>query len=403
MFHNRSKLVSLHSATASDAVALCASVDISITGSDVPEWVHLLPAGEIRTSDGRGPYRVADAGALIAASRDYDDRLPIDENHATDLAAPRGEPAPARGWIVELEERPDGIWGRVEWTAHGQRLIRDRAYRGLSPVIQHQKTGEVTAILRASLVNRPNLRGLTALHSLNSLSGLPTLHANPLFPVGPSALHASCPEKTMNLLEQLLKALGLPAGTTETQLVERVTSLHAQSGEVAGEAAGDAAAVALQSALDPIAAHIGLATGSDAAAVLAGVEQLTRKAGSDDAVTALQAELVSVTTQLNTLTENTKKEAAQTFIDGAIKLGRVGVKPMRDRYVTMHMADPAGTEELVNAMPVLGAGGAIVPPTPPARDGEISLQAEQLAVAKMLGIDPKDYAETLKQERAEAL
>lgn len=374
MFYNRSHFVSLHSATASDAVALCASVDLSVTGADIPEWVHLLPAGEILTSDGRGPYRVADADALIAASLEFSDRLPIDENHATDLAAPRGEPAPARGWIVELETRPDGIWGRVEWTAQGSQLVTDRAYRGLSPVIQHQKTGEVTAILRASLVNRPNLRGLTALHQ----------------------------EKTMDLLEQLLKALGLPAGTTETQVIERVTSLHAQTGEGAGEATSEAVSVALQSALDPIAAHIGLAAGSDAAAVLAGVEQFARQGGTDAAVIALQAELVSVTTQLNTLTEKTGRQAAETFVDGAIRLGRVGVKPMRDRYVTMHMADPAGTEELISAMPVLGAGGAIVPPTPPAREGEISLQAEQLTVAKMLGLDPKDYAETLKQERAEA-
>lgn len=395
MFYNRSKSVSLHSQTASDAVALCASVDLTVTGAGVPEWVHLLPAGEILTSDGRGPYRVADADGLIAASREFGDRLPIDENHATDLAAPRGEPAPARGWIVELEARPDGIWGRVEWTAHGSQLVTDRAYRGLSPVIQHQKTGEVTAILRASLVNRPNLRGLTALHSLISPSGLPTLYANPLFPVGPSALYASCPEKTMDLLEQLLKTLGLPAGTTETQIIERVTSLHAQSGE--------AVSVALQSALDPIAAHIGLAAGSDAAAVLAGVEQFARQGGTDAAVIALQAELVSVTTQLNTLTEKAGRQAAETFVDGAIRLGRVGVKPMRDRYVTMHMADPAGTEELISAMPVLGAGGAIVPPTPPARDGEIALQAEQLTVARMLGLDPNEYAETLRQERAEAL
>jgi phage I-like protein len=366
MFQDNPHHVSLHAATPSGAVALCASVNLPTDDADAPEWVHLLPAGEIRTGDGRGPYRIGDAAALIVASREFGgDRLPIDENHATDLAAPRGDPAPARGWIVELQHRQDGIWGRVEWTAHGKRLVTGRAYRGLSPVIQHQKTGEVTAILRASLVNRPNLRGLTALHQ----------------------------ETNMNLLEKLLKALGLPAETTEDQLVDKVA-------KIAGDRDDD---TAMHSAMSSIAKAVGLAEDADAPAIVLGVQSLKKATGSDDAVTALQAELASVTTKLNTLTDATKKTAAENFVDGAVKLGRVGVKPLRDRYVTMHMADPAGTEELVNAMPVLGAGGSIVPPTPPAREGEIALQSEQLAVAKMLGIDPKDYAETLKQERVEAL
>ncbi|RJG46444.1 phage protease [Mesorhizobium sp. DCY119] len=366
MFGNRTRFVSLNAASV-DAVALCAALDLPAEGSAVPEWVHLLPAGEIRTGDNRGPYRVADPQSLIRNSRlDGGDRLPIDENHATDLAAPRGEPAPARGWIVELQHRQDGIWGRVEWTAHGRRLVAGRAYRGLSPVIQHQKSGEITAILRASLVNRPNLRGLTALHQ----------------------------ENTMDLLQQLLNALGLPAGTTADQLVERVTSMHAAQAEVS---------TALQAALSPIAKAVGLAVDAEASAVLIGVEALKRSSGSEDAVIALQAELATVTTTLNTLTEETKRKAAATFVDDAIKLGRVGLKPVRDRYVTMHMADPANTEALISAMPVLGAGGSVVPATPPAREGEVSLQAEQLEVAKMLGIDPKDYAETLKAERAAAL
>ena len=76
-----------------------------------PAWVHLLPAGEIETIDRRGPYRIADAEKLIAAGFAATPRLPIDENHATDLAAPKGQPAPARGWITAMEAREDGIWG----------------------------------------------------------------------------------------------------------------------------------------------------------------------------------------------------------------------------------------------------------------------------------------------------
>ena len=43
-----------------------------------------------------------------------------------------GEPlvgaSTARGWIVNLEARDDGLWGQVEWTAHGSALMADKAY-----------------------------------------------------------------------------------------------------------------------------------------------------------------------------------------------------------------------------------------------------------------------------------
>lgn len=147
-------------------VALCAELPLPPpNGGQAPEWVHLLPAGEIATVDGRGPYRVPSAAGLVAASLAGNARLPLDENHATDLAAPLGQPAPARGWITSLQARGDGIWGRVDWTEAGRALVTDRAYRHISPVISHTSDGTVTAVLRASLVNRPNLRGLAALHS----------------------------------------------------------------------------------------------------------------------------------------------------------------------------------------------------------------------------------------------
>lgn len=142
--------------------ALCAAIGLA-PANDAPEWVHLLPAGEVLTHDGRGPYRVADAAALIAVSLPNGSKLALDENHSTDLAAPKGLPAPARGWIVELQHRADGLWGRVEWTPEGRPLAR--AYRGISPVIAHKADGTITAVLRASLTNTPNLTGLRSMHS----------------------------------------------------------------------------------------------------------------------------------------------------------------------------------------------------------------------------------------------
>jgi len=365
--------LSLHAASApsqvgAGAVALCAALTLPEDGK-APEWVHLLPTGEIRTIDGRGPYRVTDAAAVIAESLQSISGAVIDENHATDLAAPRGEAAPARAWIREFEARADGIWGKVDWTAAGARLVTSKAYRGLSPVIEYMPDGRVVAIRRASLVNRPNLRGLTALHS---------------------------EEPTMTLLEKLAAALGLPAATTEEAAIAAVTTMHAARAETS---------TALQAALAPIAKAVGLAETADARAVLVGVQGVAAAAGqgTDQVVTALQAELATVTTQLNGLLGEGKKRAAETFVDAAIREGRVGVKPMRERYVAMHQVDPANVEALIAAMPVLGGGGQIVPATPPAANGEISLNAAEAQAAKLLGIDPKAMAATLKAEREAAL
>lgn len=150
---------------AADNVALCAAIAVQ-PGSDqgAPEWVHLLPAGEIRTVDGRGPYLVKSLQS-IAQSLKPGEKLPIDENHAIDRAGSLGQPSPARGWIVELQARDDGLWGKVEWTEEGKALVEGQAYRGISPAILHDASKNVTAVLRASLVNNPNLKGLTALHS----------------------------------------------------------------------------------------------------------------------------------------------------------------------------------------------------------------------------------------------
>ena len=128
--------------------ALCAALPLPPAEPDAaPRYIHLLPAGEITTIDGRGPSRMLSAAALSAASLAIGERLPIDENHSTDIAAPKGAPSPAQGWIISLQARADGIWGEVEWNTAGRALVAEKAYRHISPVIAHQLDGTVTGIL----------------------------------------------------------------------------------------------------------------------------------------------------------------------------------------------------------------------------------------------------------------
>lgn len=151
---------------ASIAIALHSRADTA-SGQ---QFVHLLPAaGDIHGRDGR-VFRLTDAMTVIQSSRKAAGRvkMPIDYEHATDLAAPKGGAAPAAGWITGLQAATDGIWGLVEWTPRAAQHIAQREYRYISPTFTHTKDGEIIAILRAALTNTPNLDQLTALASMET-------------------------------------------------------------------------------------------------------------------------------------------------------------------------------------------------------------------------------------------
>jgi phage I-like protein len=335
--------------------AIIALASQGLPDADAPEWVHLLPiqGGKVLTRDPRGPYTVPDVDAVIAASMAEAEGLLIDENHVTDAPGNQGREAPARGWIKEMQARADGIWGRVEWNAAGRALLAERAYRRLSPVIRHLADKKIIQIIGASLTNRPNLVGITALNTENA---------------GMS-------------WDKIAKALGLADGAGEEDILTAIGKM--------------ATATAAQSALAEVGTALGVANG-DSAAIVAAAK--AAKAG-DTAMTALQAELKDVSAKLVALQTEGARDRAAAFVDGAIKRGHVGVKPLRDHYIARHMADAAAVEKEIGAMPVI-APGALPAPAKVGADGAIlSLNAEQAQVAAALGISQADYLKTLNAEK----
>jgi phage I-like protein len=302
--------------TTSLQTAAMAMVDLPTTG-DVPDWVHLLPAaqGEVRTFDGRGPYRVVDPAAIIAASLGADPRnaagLLIDENHALEIAAKQGGPSPSRGRITEMQARDDDIWAKVDWTPTGRALLAERAYRGISPVIVYDPQGVIHQIKNAALVNYPNLRGQVALNQ----------------------------ETEMTFQEQPAKLRGLPATATEAEILAAVP---AKAGEVA-----------LQAQISEIGTALGVTDGN-ATAILAAATAKTKAAPAE--MVAMQTELTKVSTDFAALQTATRREKATAFIDAAIAAARPDVKPRRDYYIARHMEDPVETEATVNAIPSFGPG-----------------------------------------------
>lgn len=330
----------------------------------VPDWIQLLPAsadGRVETYDARGPFLADDLAAIAAASMAGPHKVIIDECHATDLAAPKGAPAPARGYIVEMQARSDGLWGRVDWTEEGRRLVAGRAYYGISPVTAVERgTKRILRIPRASLVNEPNFTGLK---------------------------HLNFTETDTMLKEHLIKTLGLAEDADEEAIIAALDK--AMADKAGGEDDSE-----MNAALGSVAEALGLAKDAKVDTIL----NAAKARPSVDDLAALKAEFEAVQTQLNAVQQERAREASAAYVDGEIAKGRAFLKPKRDVYIELHAQDPERARELIEAMPILDTTHARVAP-PPAREGELQLNHAQAEVAAQLGMSAEDYAKALAADQ----
>jgi hypothetical protein len=78
-------------------------------------------------------------------------------------------------------------------------------------------------------------------------------------------------------------------------------------------------------------------------------------------------------------------------VDGAIRAGKP-INPVRDNYITMHMADPAGTETIINALPGINGGGGTARHAGDPDDNEDEMMsADDKAVCEKMGMEPKAF------------
>ncbi|WP_159099558.1 phage protease [Alloyangia pacifica] len=320
----------------------------------VPEWIHLVPKGRFKARDGRGPWSYQDAAATIEESFRRRAKLHVDLNHSTETAAKLGLEAPAVGYITEMEERENGIWGRVDWTSRGTELLSDRAYWGVSPVIEFdERTREVRAIARAALTNDPSVANLTPLST----------------------------KETDMFLSKVAKSLGLSEDASEEDVLAALEKAKDPT-EVPNEA------------LSTIGSALGIEGEASLTAILATASGL-RSASTDQgqALAALQTEVTE-------LREGNKKRDAEAFVDQAIRDKRVGVKASRENYVALHMENPQRARDLIAALPTLGASPTSIEPPKPA-DGQAALSTEQRQIADLIGVDPAAMQKTLREEESQ--
>lgn len=319
-----------------------------------PEWLHLLPATSFKGVDGRGPFAAPNLTALIALFQREGKKLPVDENHAIDLAGKAGMPSPARGWIVDMQARADGLWGKVEWTAEGDALVAGKAYGYISPVFTHTEKSPyvIGKMMRVALTNDPNLEFLTSLHS----------------------------NQETEMLEELRKALGLPETATEADVLNAVKSTHQ----------ANAANVALMARVREAA---GVAATADETVLVTALQSRGKATPAETEVAELKGQIVSLQTSLNQFTKSAAVEKATAFIEGALKDGKI-VPAQRDMMIAWHQRDPQVAEEFIKNQPALNAGG--LGGKKPAGEADAARSTEDDAVLAQMGLDPTAF-ETQKK------
>ncbi|MBP2231778.1 phage I-like protein [Azospirillum agricola] len=362
---------------ANEAVATAAGMTDLTTAGTPPRRIQLLPAGTVKPSDGRAPWTLADAAAVVRASLAAAPHgvLAIDYDHAADLAAPKGGSAPAAGWITGMEVNAYGeVWADVEWTEAGARAIASKEYRFLSPSFLYaEKDRAITRVIGAALVNRPALPQLTALAHA---------HGDRMDP----------------FLAVLLEALGLPKTADQSTAVAAVTTLKAGTGPAtalcaaAGLAAGAtaeqlaAAVTSLKATADQlpaIASAAGLAATATPAELVAAVTTLKTNA---TAATVLETQVATLSSRLKTL-EGDKVTAE---VDAAIAAGKF-VPAQRAELLALAAADKALFDRLAgSAVPVLTPGEQA---RQSAKAGELT--AEQKAVCAAMGLTEDAFKATL--------
>ena len=137
-------------------------------------WFQISAIGDFPHAT-TGLVQVIDADAVSAIVQKFSEEATkpnfpgvlVDWDHASlDL----DKPTEAAGWIMALEQRPDGLWGQVRWSDRGAEAVRGGRYRFMSPVWRQEdclalgeKKVRPLRLFNCALTNDPNIKGMLPL------------------------------------------------------------------------------------------------------------------------------------------------------------------------------------------------------------------------------------------------
>ena len=223
-------------------------------------WYQIAPVGEFPHS-GAGVIQIVDRAACDAmvnafraeAQKPNFAGLLIDFDHFSLDEKLKSE---AAGWVVDLENRDSGLWGKIRWSDLGEDCVKGGRYRFISPVWSRSDCEAVGSdpdsgqaklrpvrLLNAAVTNDPNLKGMRPLSNRRSDDGGQRSDAD--------GLRGSCNGESGTLAEaqraQREIANASPAGGKRLKWVlgendRNCPSCAGLSGQVRTEAEWDAAA-----------------------------------------------------------------------------------------------------------------------------------------------------------------
>lgn len=146
------------------------------------EWPH-KPTGLVQILDDEAMAEIVKAFVEFKAAPNWPGVL-IDFDHQS---LDQDKPTTAAGWIVDLEQRPTGLWARVRWSDLGRKSIEGGRYRFISPVwkssdcaLLGQDRIRPLKLMNCAVTNDPNIKGLFPLS--NSVTA-PVEFSPPAMPI----------------------------------------------------------------------------------------------------------------------------------------------------------------------------------------------------------------------------
>lgn len=184
-------------------------------------WYQLAPRGRFDGIDelsGNPVTQVMDQIAIDSILHEFKQAaavenfagLLIDYDH---FSEDTDKSSVAAGWIIEMQEREDGIWFRARWSAEGESNLKAGCYRQVSPSMGgiYIADNEVRPMVinRAGLTNDPKFKNMRPLSNRG----------------GGDNPHNSHRTKENKSMKKLLALLGLSADASEDSAADVLTTL----------------------------------------------------------------------------------------------------------------------------------------------------------------------------------
>lgn len=180
---------------------------------------HIVPKGKFKQADGKavlldemGLWQMIEAMQNDGTQNGNAGML-VDFDHGS---ADSERSSEAAGWVKSMVLRPDGLYGRIDWSAKGREKVSTGAYRYASPLLdmtgaQQLADGSFRPVRLKSvaLTNTPQYFGM------NVLSGYPDSNKSP-----DCAVREEDTRTAYDYRDLLCKLLGLKPGATDVALEE---------------------------------------------------------------------------------------------------------------------------------------------------------------------------------------